>query len=126
MNVSQAKVIAEAMETKLQELEEDFGIKIIRHNGRISANSLTIKFEAAKVSEDGNVETHEFSVLKRQYPDYAYDWFWHDKHGPIKFTGVNSRARRYPIEFQTRAGKNYKADTTIFTRVEPMHKKGAA
>ena len=90
----------------------DYVAKVVP-GGTYDSNSVRFKIEVAEVSSDGEVQTTYVRDFKRMAKLDGIDPELLGKPIQVinmtgKLTGYNSKARKYPYQFETDDGKQYK------------------
>ena len=106
----------EISEEALEVLQDHFGDRVVvkREGGQYGSTHCTIKFQFAKVTEEGamTAERKAFENYAARHgldPDDFGREFRTYRGGTYRITGLNTRARKYPIQAEhVGTGKMYK------------------
>lgn len=110
-NRSSCRTIGDEAEAALQAVAEKYGLVLKREAGRFNANNFTAKFTFAVEAADGSGAPADFarkaSVIN--LPEDCFGQKFTTYNGTFEVTGINLRARKYPVLGKhTSTGKVYK------------------
>ena len=99
----EVRILGEAIESALQKVGDQYGVHIIRGNGRFDPTNLTLKIEASIVGENGEVVTKEAKDFKKFATMYGLNpsdlnktfTTWNGKQ--FEITGLSLRKSKNPI-----------------------------
>jgi hypothetical protein len=113
--------IAERVQEALEPLGKELGLSFDYKGGRFSSTSLTMKIEAATLSNDGTVNSKESETFKLMAKHYGFkaedlgETF--EVRGTVyRITGLNTRAHKMPIQadrVHDGAGYKFPVDTVL-------------
>lgn len=110
------------LRTRMQALLNDFaGLNVKVGNASYTDGSCTFKVECAVVAANGVVVTKEATAFERYANGYGLlgvslgDKFT-SKGRTFEITGLNTRARRMPVQAKDRSGRGYKFTVEAVTR----------
>jgi hypothetical protein len=119
MDRQKAKLLREAMQEALKQVETDVGVSINIGSISYNDNTASVKVEVADVNENGEVYNKEAEDYKKYASSYGLDPASLGKsfcHGGKIFivTGLSTRKRKYPVMAKdAQTGKKYKFPTDV-------------
>jgi hypothetical protein len=107
INANFCKSFRKEIEEVLSALEKKHNLKFRVGNMRYTSSTVSIKLDAAVVSEDGVVETPEFRALKVIHPELVNKTVSVGGES-MKIIGYKPRSPRYPFIGETVDGRRFK------------------